>query len=260
MTVTERRQEILAIINKEGNMRASELAERFHVTAETIRKDLIYLNNKRLLKKGHGSAQPINEFMEYPMDLRLQENTSIKKAIARKAAEYICDCNVIFIDAGSTLMELAKLMTPHPQLVIITNSFSVVQALKNTGNTIYFIGGEVNPVTQSTSGLWATNELSSIRIDITFLGTSGFQTHTGPCTKILSDAQFKKEVVKNSNKIIVLADHTKFSSNAIMQYADWTEVDLLISDSNVTPEQRSLLQDEVDLILVNPSDAEMNAF
>ena len=148
-------------------------------------------------------------------------------------------------------MELAKIVPPQPQLIIISNSFSVVQALQNTGNTIYFIGGEVNPITQSTSGFWANNELSSIRIDIAFLGTSGFQSHTGPCTKIFSDAQFKKDVVKNSNKIIVLADHTKFSSNAIMQFADWTDVDLLISDSNVTPELSASLKDEVELVLVN---------
>ena len=251
MTVMERRQEILALINKEGNMRASELAEYFHVTTETIRKDLIYLNNKHLLKKGHGSAHPLNEASEYSIDQRLQENTAIKKAIARKALEYISECSVIFIDAGSTLMELAKIVPPQPQLIIISNSFSVVQALQNTGNTIYFIGGEVNPITQSTSGFWANNELSSIRNDIAFLGTSGFQSHTGPCTKIFSDAQFKKDVVKNSNKIIVLADHTKFSSNAIMQFADWTDVDLLISDSNVTPELSASLKDEVELVLVN---------
>lgn len=139
--------------------------------------------------------------------------------------------------------------------MIITNSFSVVQALQHTGNTIYFVGGEVNAITQSTSGLWANNELSSLRIDIAFLGTSGFQSHTGPCTKIFSDAQFKKDVVKNSNKIIVLADHTKFSSNAIMQFAEWTDVDLLISDNNVTPELASILQDEVELILATPDDS-----
>ena len=255
MTVMERRQGILELINREGDMRASELAEHFQVTAETIRKDLIYLNNKHLLKKGHGSAHSINEAAEYSIEQRLQENTAIKRAIAKKALEYISDCSVIFIDAGSTLMELAKIIPQQPQLAIISNSFSVVQALQKSGNTIYFIGGEVNTITQSTSGLWANNELSSIRIDIAFLGTSGFQSHTGPCTKIFSDAQFKKDVVKNSNKIIVLADHTKFSTNAIMQYADWTDVDLLISDSSVTPELRSILRDEVELVLANTSDA-----
>ena len=62
MTATERRQEILNTISTEGSVRASDLAERLNVTTETIRKDLIFLNNKRLLKKGHGGAQAINEF------------------------------------------------------------------------------------------------------------------------------------------------------------------------------------------------------
>lgn len=255
MTASERRQEILNLINKEGSLRASDLAERMGVTSETIRKDLIYLNNKKLLKKCHGSAHAINEFIERSVDLRTKENTAAKRAIAKKAIEQIADSMVIFIDAGSTMVELAKLLGLLPQLAIITNSFSVVEILQNTGNTIYFIGGEVSNVTQATNGFWAANELRSIRIDIAFLGTSGFQSHTGPCTKYFSDTQLKKEVINNSNKTIVLADHTKFVSNAIIQYADWIDIDLLITDKNVKEEHLKALSEDVDIIIADAIEA-----
>lgn len=254
MLASDRREEILALINKEGSLRASDLAERMGVTTETIRKDLIYLNNKRLLKKCHGSAHALSEFIERSVDQRTLENAAAKHAIAQKALEQIEDSRVIFIDAGSTMVELAKLLGHLPQLAIITNSFSVVQELLNAGNTIYFVGGEVSSITQATNGFWAATELRSIRIDIAFLGTSGFQSHSGPCTKNFSDTQLKKEVINNSNKTIVLADHTKFSSNAIVQYADWIDIDLLITDKNVNAEHLGALSNDVDILTVDIAD------
>ena len=68
MNVNDRRQAILEIINKEGQVRAVELASRLNVTGETIRKDLIYLSDKNLLRKNHGSAQAISEFIERSVD------------------------------------------------------------------------------------------------------------------------------------------------------------------------------------------------
>ncbi|MHC1772376.1 MAG: DeoR/GlpR family DNA-binding transcription regulator [Flexilinea sp.] len=164
----------------------------------------------------------------------------MKNRIAIKALDYLENSNVIFIDAGSTLLSLTKLLVPIPHLAVITNSFTAVQELSDSGNMIYFIGGEVNSITQATSGFWSINELNTLKIDITFLGTSGFQSHNGPCTKIFSDAHFKKTVIENSSKTIVLADHTKFVTNAIVQYADWSEIDLLITDDGIT---QDLLED-----------------
>ena len=249
MNVNDRRQAILEIINKEGQVRAVELASRLNVTGETIRKDLIYLSDKNLLRKNHGSAQAISEFIERSVDARAQENAMFKREIARTALDQLNNCSVIFIDSGSTLMEMAKLLSKRPDLAIITNSFSILQTLMDSENTIYFIGGEVASVTQSTSGFWAASELQSIRIDIAFLGTSGFQSHSGPCTKTFPDAQLKKEVLRNSNRIVVLADHTKFSTNAIVQFAEWKDIDLLITDNRVTQEQIATLEDAVDIVI-----------
>lgn len=249
MTASERREEILNTINEAGSVRASELAERLNVTQETIRKDLIYLSNKHLLKKCHGRAQAISEFTEYSLDIRTQENSHAKQAIANAALQQIVDGSVVFIDAGSTMVELAKQLSQRSSLAIITNNFSAVSKLLESGNAIYFLGGEVSGSTQATGGIWASNELKTIKIDVAFLGTSGFQSHSGPCTKIFSDAQIKRDVISNSNKSIVLADRTKFSSNAIMQYADWTNIDLLITDSGITQEERMSLEQDVDILI-----------
>ena len=239
MTATERRQEILNTISTEGSVRASDLAERLNVTTETIRKDLIFLNNKHLLKKGHGGAQAINEFTERSLDVRTQENALAKRAIANCAIKQIDDGSVVFVDAGSTMVELA----------IITNNLSVIPALLESGNAIYFLGGEVSSVTQATGGIWAANALKSIKIDVAFLGSSGFQSHSGPCTKMFSDAQLKRDVITSANKSVVLADHTKFSTNAIMQYADWSDVDVFITDAGASSDEIATLERCVEVLV-----------
>ena len=249
MTATERRQEILNTISTEGSVRASDLAERLNVTTETIRKDLIFLNNKHLLKKGHGGAQAINEFTERSLDVRAQENALAKRAIANCAIKQIDDGSVVFVDAGSTMVDLARQLRQRSGLAIITNNLSVIPALLESGNAIYFLGGEVSSVTQATGGIWAANALKSIKIDVAFLGSSGFQSHTGPCTKIFSDAQLKRDVITSANKSVVLADHTKFSTNAIMQYADWSDVDVFITDAGASSDEIATLERCVEVLV-----------
>lgn len=249
MAASDRRQEILDIISTEGSVRASDLAERLNVTTETIRKDLIFLNNKHLLRKGHGGAQAINEFTERSLDVRAQENSLAKRTIANCALQLIDSGSVVFIDAGSTMVELAKQLRQRSGLAVVTNNLSVVPILLESGNAIYFLGGEVSGITQATGGIWAATALKSIKIDVAFLGSSGFQSHSGPCTKMFSDAQLKRDVIASSNKSVVLADHTKFSTNAIMQYADWADVDALITDAGATAEELATLERYVEVLV-----------
>ena len=249
MTAEERRQEILNAIRAEGSVRTSELAEQLHVTTETIRKDLIFLSDQHLLRKGHGVAQAINEFTERSLDIRSQEHAQAKQAIVGCAVRQIPDGSVVFVDAGSTMLALVHQLQQRSGLAVITNNLSVIPALLASENAVYFLGGEVSAVTQSTGGIWASNALQSIKIDIAFLGSSGFQSHTGPCTKLFSDAQLKREVIGSANRTIVLADHSKFSTNAIMQYADWKDIDLFITDSGVSSENLAALPQCVEILI-----------
>lgn len=255
MTASERREKILSLVNQTEGIKSSELAERLSVTTETIRKDLIYLDKKKLLHKFHGYVKPATEASEHAFEFRIGEEQSSKYAIAQAAFQQLTNCTVIFIDAGSTTYEFAKYLKMHIEdtpalssLTIITNSFSVVQALNGIKNAIYFIGGEINMTTQSTNGFWASNELRSLHIDVAFLGSSGFSSHHGPCTRIGSDTLVKNEVIHATSKTIVLADHTKFSSNAILQYAPWSAIDLLITDGAVSKDELKLVQNLVEVL------------
>lgn len=255
MIIKERREKILSIVNNaNGSIKTSELASQLNVTSETIRKDLIYLDQKNLIKKFHGGAKPVVEFKERSLGLRLKDGTLYKRAIAQEALKHLTDCSVVFIDAGSTTTELAALLVSQSHRALtekafITNSFPVANILNGHVKTLFFLGGEVCAVTQSTGGFWAQNEFDSITIDLAFLGSSGFCSRQGPCTMTSPDAIFKSNVIKHSTRKILLVDHTKFTTNALMQYAKWSEIDALITDDHVTDEQKNHLQNQIDVIV-----------
>ena len=255
MIATERRNKLMSIIDTYGSVKVAEIAKIFNVSTETIRKDLKYLSAQGKVQKEFGGAVSINETVEIPLDLRTQENTEVKRRIAVKALELLKDKNVVYIDSGSTLLQFANVLNMDETLVryenlaLVTNSFSVVEMLKKSLKNFYFLGGEVNLSSMSTSGFWANYALATLRMDVAFMGTSGFQSHTGPCVKSFADADFKKNVIQNSNMKVVLADSSKFTTNAIIQYANWEDIDIFITDEGAPEEAVDKIRKKTKVIL-----------
>lgn len=250
MFVTERRNRILELVNGQGSIRVSDLSKALNVTTETIRRDLLYLSAEGLVEKKFGGAVAVNESKERPITERKAENIEEKRAIARAALPYISGNNVIFIDASSTLIALAELLPSDLDLTIVTNSFDVIPFVLRTNSVVYFLGGEISGVTMSTSGFWTSQALESIKIDVAFLGTSGFQSHSGPTSKQFSHAHVKQKVIENSAQTIVLADSTKFVSNAVLQFASWSDIDLFITDSGAPQILLDAVKKQVEVITV----------
>lgn len=249
MIAHERRNKIMRIINAHGSVRAAEIAKSMGVSTETIRKDLVILNDSGLIKKKFGGAIAVNEFVEQPVKTRAMENREAKRRIAARALPFLEGNNVVFLDSGSTLLCLAEVFPADKGLAVVTNSFMAVEYLANTANSLFFVGGEVSSVTMATSGYWSSFSLNSLKIDIAFLGTSGFQSHDGPCSKTFTDAQFKIEVIKNSRKVVVLADSSKFRSNAITQFTPWETVDTLITDDGAPREGLDAISTRTNIII-----------
>lgn len=250
MLASERRKKIITLTNTYGSIRVTEIAQTMGVSTETIRKDLVYLHEKGLLRKHFGGAVAVNEISEQPVDTRAMENQDAKKRIAAKALEYIEGNNVIFIDAGSTLMCFAHLFPTDRSLAVVTNSFKAVEDMAKSNNSLFFVGGEVSEITMATSGYWASFALNTLKIDIAFMGTSGFQSHNGPSSKTFPDSQFKAEVMKNSRQSIVLADASKFTSNAIAQYAEWSSVDTLITTAGAPEDLLEKIRTQTQVVVV----------
>jgi DeoR family fructose operon transcriptional repressor len=256
MIAVERQKKLTEMIDTYGSIKVSEVSELLGVSTETIRKDLQYLDKQGKIRKEFGGAVSINEIAERSILVRTKENIEVKRRIAQNALKLMKNKNVVYIDAGSTLIELAELLLLEDQIAeqknfaIITNSFAAVEILHKSFRHLYFLGGLVNATSYSTSGMWATSALNMLKMDIAFLGTSGFQSHSGPCVESFDDAEYKKAVMKASNMKIVLADNSKFQANALVQYADWSEIDVLITDANAPQYMINSIQGKTKVIQV----------
>jgi Transcriptional regulators of sugar metabolism len=248
----ERRNQLAQILMWEGSLRVNEMANKFSVSTETIRKDISYLEEIGIAKKSHGGALIINDGIFSHFSTRSVRNVDAKNRIAAKALEYIPENGVIFIDIGSTAMTIAKQLISHSNLSIITNSLVVANILSNSSNPVYVLGGRLNGANMSLLGLWAIDALNSINPDVAFLGTSGFQDFSGPTTGSFDESEARKKVVQISKKSIVIADSSKFhEKTGLVSYSSWDDIDMLITDNGAPKESLESLKENLQIVAVD---------
>lgn len=251
MIAAQRQQKIIELLDESGGYKIADLAKTFNVSKETIRRDLIHLNEIGALQKSYGGAVPNYEFHSIAVSDKLNANQNAKMTICQKALEYIPDNAIIYLDTGSTLTCLAKLLSERTGITIITNSFSAANALINAKCAVYLTGGQLNSRNQSMEGYQTTNFLNTIKVEIAFLGTTGFDQHQGPTTIDFLDAQAKQTIIRNAKKNIVLADSSKATLTAMNQYASWHEIDYFITDSNIPPKVAEYLREMTTVVLTD---------
>ncbi|MGF0034588.1 DeoR/GlpR family DNA-binding transcription regulator [Bariatricus sp. SGI.154] len=236
----ERRNEIARLLVRDGNIKASTLAKHFNVSTETIRKDLIYLEEQGIAQKSYGGAMASNELIERPVALKKMENMDIKSAIANKALELIPEKGVILLDAGSTTYALAKLLLLRDDLTIFTNSIMALNLLSDSNNQVFALGGRVRGSSKGIVGSWAIQALKSLYVDIAFLGSDGFRNLSGPSTASYEESELKQAVIECCNRTVILTDNTKFQTNSLFQFCDWQDVYALVTNSSDSADFQTL--------------------
>lgn len=230
MITEQRRNEVFGILSRDGTVSVSVLAKTFGVSMETIRKDIRFWEEKGVLKKIHGGAVMSADDMVTHINMRIGDNMEVKKRVAEKAFEFMPEKGVVFLDCGSTLSCLARLLATRSGLVVVTNSILVANILLDSNHRIFMTGGQLRGDTSGAVGMWAENCLKSIRIDMAFLGSSGFMGFDGPAVQEFSDAEVKRAVMARSAFTMVVADSTKFACSGLVSYCAWEKVDRLATN------------------------------
>ena len=251
MRIEDRHNRIVEQVRGAGRVLVAELAERFDVTPETIRRDLTSLDRCGALRKVHGGAIPAPALPETGVAQREQVNTSAKQSIARAALERLGPepGTTVLVDAGTTTGALARLLPTDRELTIITNSVLTAASLAAVGHTrVRILGGQLRGLTQAAVGSEAVEALSALRVDVALLGANGVSAAHGLSTPDPDEATVKRAMVRSARQVVALVDSTKIGQEHLVSFASLADVDLLVTDVELPPaltEQLATTETEV---------------
>ncbi|WP_314457608.1 DeoR/GlpR family DNA-binding transcription regulator [uncultured Actinomyces sp.] len=251
MRIEDRHNRIVEQVRGAGRVLVAELAERFDVTPETIRRDLTALDRCGALRKVHGGAIPAPALPETGVAQREQVNTSAKQSIARAALEWLGPepGTTVLVDAGTTTGALARLLPTDRELTIITNSVLTAASLAAVGHTrVRILGGQLRGLTQAAVGSEAVEALSALRVDVALLGANGVSAAHGLSTPDPDEATVKRAMVRSARQVVALVDSTKIGQEHLVSFASLADVDLLVTDVELPPaltEQLATTETEV---------------
>lgn len=238
MLADERKLLILEMLKKNKSLSVRELCQKLNASESTIRRDLKELENNGKLKRTHGGAI-IKEFfnLEFEENVKQKENKYLneKKEIAYVAFSKIRENSSIIIDAGTTTLELAKLIgQSNLKLTVVTNSTDISNALSMNQNClIYLIGGKLRNNTLATVGNYSVEFIKNFNAQIAFIGTNGITIDNAFTTPDLEEAQIKKAMISCANEVYVLADSSKFGIVALVKISDFSDIDGIITDNKI---------------------------
>ncbi|WP_260024272.1 DeoR/GlpR family DNA-binding transcription regulator [Microbacterium enclense] len=230
----ERREEILTLAADVGLANVEDLAERFGVTASTIRRDLAHLSDDGRLARTYGGAISTSHLPEASLLQRRSEALDAKRAITSWAADQIERGDSVFLDAGSTTALLAReLSSRNFPATVTTSSLPVVTQLStSTAMAVQCLGGRLRPLSGAFVGPLAEASLDRMSFDRAFVSVDGVTIDRGLCEAELEQTRFKEIVARRTRSLYVLAHAAKLGH---APFDAWARLDLpwtLVTDES----------------------------
>lgn len=236
MLPAERQNMIIKYVNNQKGISVSKLSEKLKVSKNTIRRDLSILEEKGLLRKTHGGAVPLLdlEFKDSSYNSRQTEYHKEKMRIGKLASELIDNNSVIYLDAGTTTLEIARNLGKDKNLTVCTTSIDIASELISKDNITTFVtGGIGNKDTRAFIGPQAEKALENFHVDITFLSTAGISFSKGLTSSNVFEPGIKRAAIFSGKKVIVVAANHRINSIAKISFASLNQIDELITDKNI---------------------------
>ncbi len=227
-----RRAEILHILKEKHMITVNELAEKMNASTATIRRDLVEMEEEKLIERFHGGVTlPENQYFENPMKLKLYINPDEKNDIGRYAAHLIKDGQLVFIDAGSSTYKMIDYIRAK-DINVVTNSLKHAEKLAEKGIKVFVLGGFIKTSTTAIVGKETERSLNERMFDIAFVGTNGIHEKSGFTTTSEDEGEIKRIALKNSNEKYILADHTKFNKFYFVQFGKLNDATVITDVKN----------------------------
>lgn len=237
MLVAVRHEKIVTTLNEKKTIRVSELSKLCGVTEETIRRDLEKLEGLGKLSRIHGGATLLkDEEEELSHYQREVINKKEKMSVAKEAVKYIEENDIVFLDASSTALYLARFI-PNMKLTVLTNSIQICNEFSSRSNIqVICTGGLLSQNSMSFVGPLTLQTLESYHVNKTFFSCKGVHEEWGISDSNELQALVKRKVMHMADKKYLLLDHTKLDKKAFANIEKIDEIDVLIIDACATDE------------------------
>jgi len=227
----ERHDRLRELVRGQRVVRVDVLGRQLGVSPATVRRDLLALERRGEIQRVHGGAVDIGGRVEEP---RFEDKATIapgeKRAIARAALACIEPDDTIYLDGGSTVLELARLLRDRTRLTVVTNSLRAAQELAGGGPRLVLIGGELRRLSQTLVGPLTRHLLEELHVDRAFMGTIGLTSDAGMTTTDPGEAYTKSLVMERAREVILLADGSKIGKVTFARAGRLEHVRVLITD------------------------------
>jgi DeoR/GlpR family transcriptional regulator of sugar metabolism len=255
---SNRRELIAALVTEQGFCTVTELAQRLEVSEMTVRRDVSQLLEAGRIRTFHGGVSAVSpmEIVGTNYSERNDAYARQKRAVAERAAAEVQPASVIAIDAGTTMAHVAQLLrSTDSKMTAITASLPVVTALApNSLVDLICLGGILHPESLSFAGPVTLAAIANLHIDMLFLAASGMGERGAFCGNGF-DAITKRALIDAADRVVLVADSSKFSRTATVRICGWDAIDELIVDGGAQPDDLDRVRSAgVEVVIASSTD------
>ncbi|MBE7209775.1 MAG: DeoR/GlpR transcriptional regulator [Gluconacetobacter diazotrophicus] len=249
-SLSRRQQEIAALLRGSGRLAVDELAARFAVTPQTIRRDLNELADARVITRVHGGAIIASGVANLAYEARKHTARDAKRRIGEVAASLIPDSASVFLNLGTTTEEVSRAIAGRTGLLVVTNNMNVaIELFRNPGIQVIVAGGTLRHSDGGIVGRLAADAFRQFKADVAVIGTSAIDEDGTLLDYDLREVQVSRAIIENARRVVLVTDSSKFSRSAPVRIARLEEIDVLVTDRLPDPALAALCRNAgVELI------------
>ena len=227
---------VRSLIRQTGVIRVEQLCRQIKVSPATVRRDLDELEKAGAIRRVHGGAVSVESRLDEPLfDNKTAIAAKEKHRIAQAALALIAPGDTIYLDGGSTVLELARLLPDRTNITVVTNSLRAASELAGRGPRLIVIGGELRRLSQTVVGPLTRHVLEGLHLDKAFMGTIGFTLAEGLTTTEPNEAFTKELVMAHAREVILLADSSKAGKVSFARAGNLSKLHAIITDTKLDP-------------------------
>ncbi len=243
MTLAPRQQQILEHVSESGYASIDELAQRFAVTPQTLRRDINQLAEQGLLRRTHGgAASDASSTRNTAYSMRAEQMREDKQRIAEAIATHIPDNASLFINIGTTTEAIARALLNHRGLKVITNNLHVAATLANKDDFEVLVAGGMVRADGGVVGQAAVDFIQQFKVDFALVGISGIDEDGSLLDFDFQEVRVSQTIIANARQVFLAVDSSKFGRNAVVRLGSLALIDRLFTDQTPPPAVQKQLQ------------------